>query len=678
MVNSIPNPPPPPPLKAAMAALSISDSEPSASALPFTVTGNLPTDAIFEFSEPSKSSSASAPASSPSALSVPLKFVVSRYLGSTTQLRSLAVDRLYLILGRLRCLHYALDRYNQGLVSQSEAFRQYWKHYTLGQLSGFGFQIASSLQSIVIEGLPEMIEKVEEIYAQEIKAARDMIEGGNITFDGLSELFHPSVPVKGVTALGGTPGIFLVTEYYFEERRSLLGMERSFHWTMEFVTSLGNHFTVARFTEILSGWTGFRARSLSELTYVPLRLEEREGLQRRGEKYARIAAGGAQFLTYSPNTFFMHGMSSNSLGGKLMSKSGGSQLSSGGRIMVDPARGALLGHHASQGMDEPTQAMIQLAARYRRWLNTRSTTSGVSSAVGQETLILWESVPEEMAIFCWPAVVGFSFSAKAWGHVLTSGLDPIAFHDQAFDQLVLPAERKMLIRALVRFGGEDNTQDIIGGKRGGSVFLLHGPPGVGKTLTAEAIAEVLHRPLYYVTMGELGMTPDEMERRLGDVLDLCADWNALVLLDEADVFLEQRSTSDIVRNAMVCVMLRLLEYHPGILFLTTNRVRTFDPAFESRVTVAMRYENLTEDARVQIWKNLLGRVTVTVESNSLDYELLGQHVLNGRQIKNAVRLAVALAREQQSAVSQALLDTTLRIVNVGRQDMQTDDSWIAK
>ncbi|KAG0362846.1 hypothetical protein BG005_003972 [Podila minutissima] len=676
MVNSNPAPPPPPPPpKAAMAALNLSDSAPSISSLPFTVTGTLPADAVFEFNDPSKSSSSSVPASSPSPLSIPLKFVVSRYLGLTTQLRSFAVDRLHLVLGRLRCLHYALNQYNQGLDSQSEVFRQYWKHYTLSQLSGFGFQIANSSQSIVVEGLQEMIEQVEEIYAQEITAARDMIKGGHITFDGLNELFHPSVPVKGVTSLGGTPGIFLVTEYYFEERRSLLGMERSFHWTMEFVTSLGSHFTVARFTEILSGWTGFRARPLSELTYVPLQPEERAGFQGRGEKYAQIAAGGAQFLTYSPNTFFMHGLSTNSAGGKLMSKSGGSQLSSGGRIMVDPARGALLGHHASQGMDEPTQAMIQLAARYRRWLNTRSTTNGTSSAVGQETLVLWESVPEEMAIFCWPAVVGFSFSAKAWGHVLASGLDSIAFHDQAFDQLVLPAERKMLIRALVRFGGEDNTQDIIGGKRGGSVFLLHGPPGVGKTLTAEAIAEVLHRPLYYVTMGELGMTPDEMERRLGDVLDLCADWNALVLLDEADVFLEQRSTSDIVRNAMVCVMLRLLEYHPGILFLTTNRVRTFDPAFESRVTVAMRYEHLSEDARVQIWRNLLGRVTVTIDSDSLDYGRLGHHVLNGRQIKNAVRLAVALAREQQSAVNQALLDTTLRIVNLGRQDMQADDSW---
>ncbi|KAG0340020.1 hypothetical protein BG004_006578 [Podila humilis] len=690
----LPNPPPTPPLPPPPNAhlnqamtdltLSSSDNQPS---LPFTLTGSGPSDAMFEFLDSSKSKSsvpiAPSAAAVVDALTIPLKFVVSRYLGSA-HARSFAVDRVYLVLGRLRCLLCAVDQYNQGLASQSNVFHQYWKQYTLSQLSGFGFQIAHASQHILIPGLQEMIAFTEEVYASEIEDSRKMIQHGLITFNGLGELFHPRVPVKGVTALGGTPGIFMVSEYYFEERRSLMGMERSFHWTMEFVVSLGEHFTVARFTEVLSGWQGVRARSLSELTYVPLKPEELPALKERGEKYIQMAAGDPQFLSYAPNTFFMHGssLSSSQAGRKAMSRSGGSQLPSGGRIMVDPSRGALLGHHASQGADEPTQAMMQLAQRYRRWQNTRSTTSGGNgggsggnSTGGQDTLLLWGTVPQEFVIFCWPAVVGFSFSAKAWGHVLTSGLEPIAFQDQAFEQLVLPPERKLLIRALVKFGGEDNTQDIIGGKRGGSVFLLHGPPGVGKTLTAEAIAEVLHRPLYYISMGELGMTPDEMEQRLGDVLDLCAEWNALVLLDEADVFLEQRSTSDIVRNAMVCVMLRLLEYHPGILFLTTNRVRTFDPAFESRVTVAMRYENLTESARVQIWKNLLGRVTVAVEKESLDFGSLGKHVLNGRQIKNAVRLAVALAREQGCSVSQEVLDTTLEIVNLGRQDMQADDSW---
>ena len=556
-------------------------------------------------------------------------------------------------------------------------FTQYWRRRALEQLSGFGFQVSDAKVPIDIPGLGDLIAAVEEVYRDEITAARELVHDNLITFDALGDLYDPGTPVQGVTALGGAPGVFLVAEYYSEERRSLLGLERSFHMSLEFVLTLGDHFTVARFTEVLSGWTGVRARPLTELTYVPVAADKMGPLLARGRQYVEVAARGPQFLAYDAHSFFLHPSGTSGHGGGggggNLSRGGGAQVPKPGRIMVDPARGALLGHHASQGMDEPTQAMMDVAARYRRWRNA-NTAGGATSTSGPEGLVLWTDVPNELMVFCWPAVVGFSFTAKVWGHVLVAGLKPIAFYERAFDQLVLPEERKRLIRALVRFGGDDATDDIVGGKRGGSVFLLHGPPGVGKTLTAEAIAEVLKRPLYSISMGELGLTPDDMEKRLSDVLELCAGWNALVLLDEADVFLEQRQTSDIVRNAMVCVMLRLLEYHPGILFLTTNRVRTFDPAFESRVTVALRYDHLSPAARAQVWRNLFQRVSVPVDAD-LAYDDLARHELNGRQIKNAVRLAVSLARESSCAVSNAILDTTLRVTQMGRADMRTDDSW---
>ena len=57
----------------------------------------------------------------------------------------------------------------------------------------------------------------------------------------------------------------------------------------------------------------------------------------------------------------------------------------------------------------------------------------------------------------------------------------------------------------------------------------------------------------------------------------------MLLLDEADVFLEKRDLRDVHRNAMVSIFLRLLEYHSGIMFLTTNRLETIDSAFDSRV-----------------------------------------------------------------------------------------------
>ena len=78
-------------------------------------------------------------------------------------------------------------------------------------------------------------------------------------------------------------------------------------------------------------------------------------------------------------------------------------------------------------------------------------------------------------------------------------------------------------------------------------------------MTAESIAELLKRPLYSVAIGELGTTPDKLEDKLRDILDMASRWNAVILLDEADVFLEKRADNDIHRNAMVGVFLRLLE-----------------------------------------------------------------------------------------------------------------------
>ncbi|KAJ3116627.1 hypothetical protein HDU96_009182 [Phlyctochytrium bullatum] len=659
-------PPPPPPPTAPLTPPGDTTAAATGSQPAFIVKGETADDATFEFKDVKDAQ-----------LSV--RTIVSRYLGSP-QSRLFAADKLHMILGRLRCLHHSVEQYNRGLADGSPSFLGYWRRHTLDQLSGFGFQVTHASQAIRIAGLAELVARLEELFADQIAAQREMIRNGFITFDALGELYRPGIPLQGRTSLGGTPGVFMLVESYYEERRSLVGMEKSFHFTLEFVASVGEHFTVVRFTEVLSGWTGVRSRPINELTYTPLSSDDFDTIRQRGENYVRFAgAKGSQYLGYGPYTFFLHGSTGRASGSTAkLASTGGSQLTKGGRVVLDVVRGAQLGHHASQGGDEPTLALVQMAGRYRRWRNTHSgagSAGGAASGGGAEPMTLWDTVPDDFLLYCWPALVGFSFTAKGWGHVLVSGLEPIKFHDQAFDQLVLAPERKQLIRALVRFGGEENTEDIVGGKRGGSIFLLHGPPGVGKTLTAEAISEVLRRPLYYVSMGELGTTPEEMETRLGDVLELCAGWNALTLLDEADVFLETRTSADLVRSAMVCVMLKLLEYHPGILFLTTNRVKSFDPAFESRVTVALRYENLDPAARCQIWRNLLAKVTGVEVATDIRVEELGKHALNGRQIKNAVRLAVALAREREASVTHDILETTLGITNIGREEMLADDSW---
>ena len=110
---------------------------------------------------------------------------------------------------------------------------------------------------------------------------------------------------------------------------------------------------------------------------------------------------------------------------------------------------------------------------------------------------------------------------------------------------------------------------------------------------------------------------------------------------------------------MVCVMLRLLEYYKGILFLTTNRVESLDPAFQSRVQCALRYEALDAAGRERIWADLLSRAGAA--DSDVAAGALAAHALNGRQIKNVLQLALALSRHERAPLGMRHLSATLDV-----------------
>ena len=82
-------------------------------------------------------------------------------------------------------------------------------------------------------------------------------------------------------------------------------------------------------------------------------------------------------------------------------------------------------------------------------------------------------------------------------------------------------------------------------------------------MTAEAIAEMLGG--HCIRFQWENLVKMELSwKNAWKSVPICSRWNALVLLDEADVFLEKRtSEGSITRNAMVSVMLRLVEYFQG-------------------------------------------------------------------------------------------------------------------
>lgn len=121
----------------------------------------------------------------------------------------------------------------------------------------------------------------------------------------------------------------------------------------------------------------------------------------------------------------------------------------------------------------------------------------------------------------------------------------------------------------------------------------------------------------------------------------------------------QKAGDDIKRNGLVSVFLRTLEYYSGILFLTTNRVGSFDDAFRSRIHVQLHYPKLTQKQVVKIWKTNISRLQRHNEDrknkNMLEVAIDRKKIVsfakknvetlhwNGRQIRNAFQTAVALA-----------------------------------
>ena len=166
-----------------------------------------------------------------------------------------------------------------------------------------------------------------------------------------------------------------------------------------------------------------------------------------------------------------------------------------------------------------------------------------------------------------------------------------------------------------------------------------------------------------MSAGDLGLSSGEVESALSNVLEMATKWNAILLLDEADVFLEQRSSHDLERNKLVSIFLRVLEYYEGILFLTTNRVDNIDAAFQSRIHVSMQYDPLSTSSRKHVWSNLLMASAANGKKSFNDAELdqLAEYKMNGREIKNVLKTAQLLASKKGEGLAVAHVRTVLAI-----------------
>jgi hypothetical protein len=292
---------------------------------------------------------------------------------------------------------------------------------------------------------------------------------------------------------------------------------------------------------------------------------------------------------------------------------------------------------------------------------------------------------EKDLLFLSPKLCGYALQNKLWLNFYVDDIRPIAWNDEAFDHLVYPEEQKDLVLTFVEnhkrtrriaASNDENLvdDDVIKGKGKGLILLLSGPPGTGKTLTAEAVADKTRRPLYYLQAEDLGINASVLGANIKKVFEMATEWDAVILLDEADVFMAERNPQDIARNELVSIFLRELEYFRGIIFLTTNLYSTIDTAFRSRVNIHLLFNPLPPASRLVLWRKFLDRLPpmkkpMAIEDNPFngddadvdgtsdstvasaklvyqkpldcltaeDLEELSLWELNGREIKNSIK-----------------------------------------
>ncbi|KAL2071792.1 hypothetical protein VTL71DRAFT_13027 [Oculimacula yallundae] len=274
-------------------------------------------------------------------------------------------------------------------------------------------------------------------------------------------------------------------------------------------------------------------------------------------------------------------------------------------------------------------------------------------------------------------VFGYVLRYRKFEQLDVHGLSPVKGSSDGFDCLKINNQHKDLVKSLVwdhfqkktsdrKDGVKRPSLDWIKGKGKGLFILLHGVPGVGKTATAEAVAQASGKPLFAITCGDLGLTPTEVESALRRIFRLANTWDCVLLLDEVDTFFSQRSKGDatLTKNALVSVFLRVLEYYDGLLFLTTNRPGALDEAFKSRIHLSLYYPQLDLQQTKEIWEMNIDRLRAVEDERCKNTDLQPLQVnrreilrlaeekfenrdgsvrWNGRQIRNAIQVASSRA-----------------------------------
>ncbi|RXZ36314.1 AAA family ATPase [Oxalobacteraceae bacterium CAVE-383] len=255
---------------------------------------------------------------------------------------------------------------------------------------------------------------------------------------------------------------------------------------------------------------------------------------------------------------------------------------------------------------------------------------------------------EKIPLHCYVYLFHLEWHCNIWVHV--QNMAEYRYQPDLREKLILPAKHRDLIDILTS-SMNILVQDFVPGKSGGTTILCKGAPGLGKTLTAEVYSEVVGKPLYRVHSGQLGISAASVERNLMEILRRAVRWDAILLLDEADVYIRCRD-NDLEHNAIVAEFLRTLEYFNGLLFMTTNRIDDVDDAILSRCIATIQYETPTKDDAVLLWKSLALQFNADLSADLIERLTTTYAAASGRDIKELLKLTSKFCKAKDIPFSE--------------------------
>jgi SpoVK/Ycf46/Vps4 family AAA+-type ATPase len=239
--------------------------------------------------------------------------------------------------------------------------------------------------------------------------------------------------------------------------------------------------------------------------------------------------------------------------------------------------------------------------------------------------------------------------------------------ERHLEDLVLSPTQAETLRAIC---GEIQSWEILeaNGLQPSSRLLFCGPPGCGKSVTAEAVANALGLPLVYVRFDSVvSSLLGETAANLRKVFDFASQGSWVVLFDEFDAI--GRSRDDATEHGelkrVVNAFLQMLDRFRGrsVVIAATNFEQSLDPALWRRFNEVIRFERPdacqietlirkrcagwlgSNPALGQVVRELVGSTYAEVERVCLD--VAKRAVLDGRRILNQADWEYTLGRHRQ-------------------------------